>query len=121
LSYCQQIGIKVEGVELNEITSGTSVGLHTHEAGASILLIGMRGRERPSLATWQQELYLGHASTQTFYFEEKHKIGVREFVLQRGWSAFRDAELTVIKELIETKPPRAHNQSWRRDSGDTSG
>jgi pentafunctional AROM polypeptide len=41
------------------------------------------------------------------YFEEKYKIGLREFVHQRGWSAFRDAEIAVVKELIETKP-RGH-------------
>jgi pentafunctional AROM polypeptide len=41
------------------------------------------------------------------YFEEKCKIGLREFVHQHGWPAFRDAEIAVVKGLIETKP-RGH-------------
>jgi len=39
-------------------------------------------------------------------FEEKHKIGVREFVHENGWPEFRDAELVVLKDLIETKERR---------------
>lgn len=35
------------------------------------------------------------------YLEEKHNIGVREFVQQHGWEEFRAAELAVLKELIK--------------------
>lgn len=36
------------------------------------------------------------------YFEEKHQIGIREFVHQKGWTAFREAETEILKELLET-------------------
>lgn len=34
------------------------------------------------------------------YFEAKHKTGVRQFVQEHGWAAFREAELAVLKELM---------------------
>ena len=37
------------------------------------------------------------------YFEVKHKIGVRQFVQERGWEAFREAELAVLEELMREK------------------
>jgi pentafunctional AROM polypeptide len=38
------------------------------------------------------------------YFEQKHKIGVREFVHQHGWPAFREAENVALSELIQKMP-----------------
>lgn len=37
------------------------------------------------------------------YFETKLKIGVREFVHQKGWEAFRAAELDILKDLVAEK------------------
>ncbi|KAF5339596.1 hypothetical protein D9611_011431 [Ephemerocybe angulata] len=37
------------------------------------------------------------------YFEEKLKLGVREYVHQKGWEAFREAELQILKELVAEK------------------
>jgi pentafunctional AROM polypeptide len=34
------------------------------------------------------------------YFEDKHKIGVREFVHQHGWPAFRSSETEILQELL---------------------
>ena len=33
-------------------------------------------------------------------FEEKHRIGVREFVTRDGWPAFRTAETNVLRDLL---------------------
>lgn len=38
------------------------------------------------------------------YFSQKHKIGVREFVHQHGWPAFREAESAALSELIQEMP-----------------
>lgn len=104
MSYHQQIGIKVEGVELNEITPDPSVGAHTHKAGASIILVGMRGTGKTFIGNMASAALSWPCFDADIYFEEKYKIGVREFVHQRGWSAFRDAEFVATKELIEAKP-----------------
>lgn len=37
------------------------------------------------------------------YFETKLKIGVREFVHQKGWEAFRAAELDILRSLVADK------------------
>lgn len=39
-----------------------------------------------------------------FYFEEKYQTGVREYVHQHGWPAFRDAETATLHELMKEKP-----------------
>ena len=41
------------------------------------------------------------------YFEQKHKIGLREFVHQHGWPAFREAETVALSELMQ-EMPRGH-------------
>lgn len=40
------------------------------------------------------------------YFEEKHKIGVREFVHQHGWEAFRTAETANLEEVLKQNSTR---------------
>lgn len=37
-------------------------------------------------------------------FEEKLQMGVREFVHQKGWVAFRETETQILKELLEQHP-----------------
>ena len=37
------------------------------------------------------------------YFEEKLKIGIKSFVAEKGWDAFRQAELDVLRDLIAEK------------------
>ena len=38
------------------------------------------------------------------YFEKKYKVGVKEFVANNDWSAFREAETEILKELLEIYP-----------------
>ena len=38
------------------------------------------------------------------YFQEKHQQGVREFVHEKGWSAFRETEAAILAELLEKYP-----------------
>jgi pentafunctional AROM polypeptide len=40
------------------------------------------------------------------YFEQKLKTGVREFVHDKGWEAFRVAEFSVLEELLAEKSTR---------------
>lgn len=40
------------------------------------------------------------------YFEQKLKIGVREYVHQNGWPAFRTTETDILKELLRDFPTK---------------
>ena len=39
-------------------------------------------------------------------FEDKHKIGVREFVQEHGWPSFREAETAILTELLSQYPEK---------------
>jgi len=99
-----QIGIKVEGVELSATTSESSAhAVHTHEAGASVVLIGMRGTGKTFVGNMAASALSWICLDADNYFEEKHQTGLREFVHQHGWEAFRDAETAVLRELLTEK------------------
>ncbi|KAJ6447913.1 EPSP synthase-domain-containing protein, partial [Mycena vitilis] len=57
---------------------------------------------RPSRANLSPPIYRGRVLTQTPTSRRKLKIGVREFVAERGWPAFRDAEAAILGELLAT-------------------
>ncbi|KAG6809949.1 hypothetical protein H0H92_013940 [Tricholoma furcatifolium] len=99
-----KIGLKVEGVDLASITPKASAsGTQAHDPVASIVLIGMRGAGKT---------FVGHAAASSLswtfidadaYLENKLQKGVREFVHENGWPAFRVAETEVLKELLKEK------------------
>ncbi|KAF7369066.1 Pentafunctional AROM polypeptide [Mycena venus] len=103
-----KIGLNVQGVQLGSINSvGSASGTVSQDASASIVLIGMRGSGKT---------FTGHlvASTLSWtcidadtVFEEKHQIGVRKFVEDHGWPAFRAAETVILEELL-TKHDKNH-------------
>lgn len=96
-----QIGIKVEGVDLSNVTSAaTASNTLEHDTLASVVLIGMRGTGKSFIGNVAASA-LGWIFLDTdTYFEAKHNQGVREFVHQNGWPAFRDAETAILKELL---------------------
>ncbi|KAI0051585.1 aromatic amino acid family biosynthesis-like protein [Auriscalpium vulgare] len=104
-----KIGLKVEGVEL--ANSMTSVSASASSDGLtatppSAVIIGMRGSGKS---------YIGELGASTLdwpfvdadvYFEKKHTINVREFVHQKGWPAFREAEVAILQELLANFPQK---------------
>lgn len=38
------------------------------------------------------------------HFEDVHKVGVKQFVHEHGWPAFRTAETNILKEIISAHP-----------------
>ncbi|KAJ7040729.1 Shikimate dehydrogenase [Mycena alexandri] len=102
LSY-QYIGLKVQGVELECVgVVGSPSGTITQDVSASIILIGMRGSGKT---------FTGHLASTALswtcldadaYFQVKHQIGVRQFVAENGWPAFRAAETAILEELLTT-------------------
>ncbi|KAJ6551423.1 Shikimate dehydrogenase [Mycena capillaripes] len=98
-----KIGIQVQGVELGSVNSvGSASGTVSQDAAASIILIGMRGSGK----TFTGQLVASKLSWTCLdadaYFEVKHKIGVRQFVAEQGWPAFRAAETAILEELLTT-------------------
>ncbi|KAF7324736.1 Pentafunctional AROM polypeptide [Mycena kentingensis (nom. inval.)] len=98
-----KFGISVEGVELvsNPSPSGT---ITPEDASASIILIGMRGSGKTFTGQIAAATLSWTCLDADKHFEEKHKIGVRQFVADHGWPAFREAETVILKELVAAHP-----------------
>ena len=77
---------------------------HRSEPGASVVLIGMRGTGKTYIGNLAASALSWPFVDADAYFGQKHKIGVREFVHQHGWPAFREAETAALSELIREMP-----------------
>ena len=73
---------------------------------ASILLIGMRGSGKTFVGNIAASALSWMSLDADSYFEQKLKIGVRQFVHDNGWEAFRAAEFLILKELLAEKSSR---------------
>jgi pentafunctional AROM polypeptide len=98
-----QIGLKVEGVELHQTAERASTD---QDATSSVVIIGMRGSGKT---------FIGELAATTLgwtfvdadaFFEQKFPSGLRDYVQQHGWPAFRAAEVAVLKELLAKFPSR---------------
>ncbi|RDB26638.1 Pentafunctional AROM polypeptide [Hypsizygus marmoreus] len=99
-----KIGLKVEGVDLAGIVPKASAsGTQSHDSAASVVLIGMRGSGKTFVGKAAASVLSWTFLDADAYFEEKHQIGVRAFVHEKGWPAFRDSETSILKELLKEK------------------
>ena len=99
--------MKVEGVELASSTAHASASRPADgDSAASVVIIGMRGTGKT---------FIGELASTTLdwpfidadaYFEQKLTVGVREFVRQHGWPAFRVAETELLHELLSEYPTK---------------
>jgi pentafunctional AROM polypeptide len=98
-----QIGLKVDGVELHQAAERAYT---EQDASASVVIIGMRGSGKT---------FIGELAATTLgwtfvdadaFFEQKFPSGLRDYVQQHGWPAFRAAEVEVLKELLSKLPSR---------------
>lgn len=98
-----QIGLKVEGVELQRAESSTAAfsGTPSPVTSASVIIIGMRGSGKTHVGMIASTVLSRPFIDADAYFESKYNIGVREFVHVNGWPAFRAAETENLKELIQ--------------------
>ncbi|KAG5637270.1 hypothetical protein H0H81_005164 [Sphagnurus paluster] len=100
-----KIGLKVEGVDLANITPEASAsGTHAYDSGASVVIIGMRGSGKTFIGKTAASALSWTFLDADAYFEEKHQMGVREFVHEKGWVNFRAAETEILEELLKEKP-----------------
>lgn len=102
-----QIGLHVEGVEItpppSSVASASGTSDHT---SASVVLVGMRGSGKTFVGELAASALDWPCIDADTYFEEVHKQGVREFVHEHGWPAFRTAETAILEELLATKSER---------------
>ncbi|KAI0749039.1 hypothetical protein C8Q74DRAFT_1394706 [Fomes fomentarius] len=96
-----KIGLEVEGVEIPSVHGLASASRPTAEDSyASVILIGMRGTGKTFVGELAASSLAWQFIDANATFEQKHAIGVREFVQKNGWPAFRTAETKVLQELL---------------------
>ncbi|KAI8973099.1 aromatic amino acid family biosynthesis-like protein [Trametes punicea] len=96
-----KIGLEVEGVELPSVHGIASASRPTEGSSqASVVLIGMRGSGKTFIGELAASTLGWQFVDADAVFEQKHQIGVREFVQKNGWPAFREAETDILKELL---------------------
>ncbi|PCH42024.1 arom polypeptide [Wolfiporia cocos MD-104 SS10] len=95
-----KIGIEVEGIELPVFDSAACTSQATEDSGASVVVIGMRGSGKTLIGELAASALNWRFIDADAVFEEKHRIGVREFVQHNDWPAFRSAETEILRELL---------------------
>ncbi|KAI0251026.1 EPSP synthase-domain-containing protein [Lactifluus subvellereus] len=98
-----KIGLKVVGVELGQTADHASA---KQDAAPSVLVIGMRGSGKTFVGELAAATLGWSFIDADAFFEEKFPTGLRDYVQQHGWSAFRTAELDILKELLAQFPSR---------------
>ncbi|KAF8234540.1 Shikimate dehydrogenase [Tricholoma matsutake] len=102
-----KIGLKVEGVDLSSISPKTSASSsQKRDPSASILIIGMRGSGKTFVGNIAASALSWTCLDADAYFEQKLKVGVRQFVNDKGWAAFRSEEFSILEELLAEKSTR---------------
>ncbi|KAI0699758.1 EPSP synthase-domain-containing protein [Cerioporus squamosus] len=96
-----KIGLEVEGVELPSVQGLASASRPTEDKSeASVVIIGMRGSGKTFIGELAATALGWQFLDADAVFEQKHAMGVREFVQKNGWPAFRAAETEVLQELL---------------------
>jgi pentafunctional AROM polypeptide len=92
--------LKVEGVELNSLSSAGSINATFPTSSASIVICGMRGSGKTSIGEIAASCLDWPFVDADALFEEKHQQVVREFVHKNGWQAFRAAETDLLRHML---------------------
>ncbi|KAI0261231.1 aromatic amino acid family biosynthesis-like protein [Gloeopeniophorella convolvens] len=98
-----KIGLQVVGVEVGQVADHAPT---KQDAAASVVIIGMRGSGKTFVGELAATTLGWSFIDADVYLEQKISIGIREFVQQNGWPAFRAAETDVLKELLVEFPTR---------------
>ncbi|KAJ6558449.1 type I 3-dehydroquinase-domain-containing protein [Mycena vulgaris] len=69
---------------------------------ASIVLIGMRGVGKTTLATIAAKALGWELLDTDTVFEQKYRTSIADFVTTRGWDAFRQIESDILHDLLRT-------------------
>lgn len=80
--------------------------MRTQGTSASVVLIGMRGSGKTFIGERAAAALGWSCIDADSYFEKCHGTGVREFVHEHGWPAFRSAETEILQDLLTNKGNR---------------
>ncbi|KAJ7647600.1 type I 3-dehydroquinase-domain-containing protein [Roridomyces roridus] len=69
---------------------------------ASIVLIGMRGVGKTTLATIAAKALGWQLLDTDLVFEQQYQTSIADFVASRGWDAFRQIESDILHALLQT-------------------
>ena len=70
----------------------------------SLFIIGMRGAGKTTTGKWASKVLGWPFIDLDLYLEEKTGCAIPEMVHRDGWQAFRDEELSVLKQVLANKP-----------------
>ncbi|EJT99669.1 Pentafunctional AroM protein [Dacryopinax primogenitus] len=96
-----KIGLSTQGVEFQAAASPSKS--RRHDPNASVFLTGMRGAGKSFIGTLAAAALGWEFTDADTVFEARHNMLVSEFVRNNGWAAFREAEHSILKELLQTK------------------
>ncbi|PVF93315.1 putative ARO1-Pentafunctional AROM polypeptide [Serendipita vermifera] len=100
-----KIGLSVQGIELtSESSASTSSGQRNPDA--SVLLFGMRGSGKTYLGQIAASELGWEYLDADHYLEKSYNMTCKEFVHQKGWEAFREAETKILSEILSAKPTK---------------
>ncbi|KAE9402614.1 Shikimate dehydrogenase [Gymnopus androsaceus JB14] len=95
------IGLEVKGVELASPSVSVPAPISsTSTERKSVVLIGMRGSGKTYIGDLAASALQWTCLDADIHFETVYKIGVRQFVREKGWPAFRAAETELLKNLL---------------------
>ncbi|KAF8581457.1 Pentafunctional AroM protein [Ramaria rubella] len=100
-----KIGISIAGIDLG-MPSESLDTQPTHPPSATVLLVGMRGAGKTYIGRLAAAALEREFLDADVLFEQRHSIGVKEYVQTRGWEAFRVAETEILRGLLKHN---AHN------------
>src|SRR6202023_1559330 len=70
----------------------------------SMFIIGMRGAGKTTAGGWAADILGRPLVDLDAHLEEKVAMSIPELIHSRGWKAFRDEELQVLKSAMTDKP-----------------
>lgn len=108
-----KLGHKVVGLQLPTISHSQRVAAEHHKLGvpwiryapdSTILITGMRGAGKSHMGRIAAASLGRTLVDADVALAQKLKVPLGEFVAKNGWPAFRQEELALLRELLESKP-----------------
>lgn len=100
-----QIGINVEGVELQQNHASTSAKPMANGTTPShpVFLIGMRGAGKTYIGKMAAQALQGEFTDADDVFAERTKMSVSDFVAKNDWAEFRRVEREILSDMTQEK------------------
>lgn len=98
----QTFKAKLDGKQIQESENTNSIALA--KSAASIFIIGMRGVGKTTSGLWASQILNRPFIDLDTELEVTENMSIPDIIKQRGWEAFRAAELALLKRVMVEKP-----------------